>query len=109
MSTTTLTLPAPVQQKYNAKLLSTPQARSIHSLYAMPYTMDERSGDIMRMRRSIRIDTAPVPLGPAMNNPPVQTLTAVDLDSKIDWYARHTWRSKTFSDGLGTLSYAEVA
>lgn len=51
--------------------------------------MDERSGDIMRMRRYNRLNTAPVPLGPAMNNPPSQTLTAVDLDAKIDWYS--TW------------------
>ena len=102
MATTSGVLPPPIQQKFSAKLLSTPQSRLIHGMFAMPYTMDERSGDIMRMRRYTRLATAPVPLGAAMNNPPVQTLNAVDLDSQIDWYARHNWRNKTFSDGLGT-------
>jgi len=89
MTTTTTILPPPVQQKFNAKLLSTPQARLVHGAFAMPFEMDERSGDIMRMRRYTRLNTAPVPLGPAMNNPPVQTLTAVDLDARIDWYATY--------------------
>lgn len=89
MTTDTIRMPPPVQQKYNAKLLSTPQARLIHGMFAMPFEMDERSGDILRMRRSIRLNTAPVPLGPAMNNPPVQTLNAVDIDARIDWYATY--------------------
>lgn len=87
MTTNTTNLPPPVQQKFNAKLLSTPQARLIYSAFAMKFEMDERSGDIMRMRRYSRLATAPVPLGAAMNNPPVQTLNAVDLDARIDWYA----------------------
>ena len=58
-------------------------------MFAMPFQMDERSGDILRMRRYTRLNTAPVPLGPAMNNPPVQTLNAVDLDARIDWYATY--------------------
>lgn len=89
MTTTTTVLPPPVQQKFSAKLLSTPQARLIHGMFAMPFTMDERSGDILRMRRYTRLATAPVPLGPAMNNPPVQTLNAVDIDARIDWYATY--------------------
>ena len=109
MTTTTTVLPPPVQQKFSAKLLSTPQARLVHGAFAMPMTMDERSGDILRMRRYTRLNTAPVPLGPAMNNPPVQTLQAVDIDAKIDWYARHTWCTKTFSDKRGTLRYAKAA
>ena len=84
MTTSTTVLPPPVQQKFNAKLLSTPQARLIHSAFAMPMTMDERSGDIMRMRRYNRLATAP-----AMNNPPSQQLTAVDIDAKIDWYSTY--------------------
>ena len=89
MTTTTTVLPPPVQQKFNAKLLSTPQARLIYGAFAMPFEMDERSGDIMRLRRYTRLNTAPVPLGPAMNNPPVQTLNAVDLDARIDWYSTY--------------------
>lgn len=89
MSTTTIVLPPPVQQKFNDKLLATPQARLIHGMVATPYEMDERSGDIVRMRRYTRLNTAPVPIGPAMMNPPVQTLNAVDIDAKIDWYATY--------------------
>ena len=89
MTTSTTVLPPPIQQKFNAKLLSTPQARLIYLAFAMPFSMDEHSGDIMRMRRYTRLETAPVPLGPAMNNPPVQTLNAVDLDAKIDWYSTY--------------------
>jgi N4-gp56 family major capsid protein len=106
VTTSTTVLPPPVAQKFSAKLLSTPQARLIHSIVAMPYEMEENSGDILRMRRYTRLNTAPVPLGPAMNNPPVQTLNSVDIDARIDWYARHNWRSKTFSDFRGTLSEA---
>ena len=89
MTTTTTILPPPVAQKFSAKLLSTPQARLIHRAFAMPYEMEENSGDILRMRRYIRLATAPVPLGPAMNNPPSQQLIAVDIDAKIDWYATY--------------------
>jgi len=89
MSTTSTVLPAPVQQKFNAKLLATPQARLIFGMCATPYEMTERSGDSLRMRRYTRLGTAPVPLGPAMLNPPVQTLNAVDIDARIDWYATY--------------------
>ena len=106
MTTTTTILPPPVQQKFSAKMLSTPQARLVHSLAAVPYRMPEMSGDILRMRRYTRLETAPVPVNPAMNNPPSQLLTAVDIDAQIDWYARNTWRSKTFSDHLENLRAA---
>jgi hypothetical protein len=49
--------------------------------------MPENSGNILRMRRYTRLDTAPVPVNPAMMNPPSQLLTAVDIDATIDWYA----------------------
>lgn len=97
MSTTTTILPPPVQQKFSAKLLATPQARLIHGMAAMSYEMEERSGDILRMRRYTRLNTAPVPLGPAMLNPPVQTLTAVDIDARIDWYATYILITKQVS------------
>jgi len=97
MTTTTTILPPPVQQKFSAKLLSTPQARLIYGAFAMPFEMSERSGDILRMRRYTRLNTAPVPLGPAMNNPPVQTLNAVDLDCRIDWYSTYIILTKQVS------------
>ena len=89
MSTNTFVIPPPVQQKFNAKLLATPQSRLIFGMCATPYEMTDRSGDVQRMRRYTRLATAPVPLGPAMLNPPVQTLHAVDIDAKIDWYATY--------------------
>jgi len=89
MTTTITTLPAPVQQNFNAKLLSTPQARLVHGAFATNMQMPDNGGYIMRMRRYTRLNTAPVPLGPAMNNPPVQTLNAVDLDARIDWYSTY--------------------
>jgi len=89
MSTTSAILPAPVQQRFSAKLLSTPQARLIHRLAAVPYIMPENSGNILRMRRYTRLETAPVPVNPAMNNPSSQLLTAVDVDATIDWYATY--------------------
>ena len=89
MATTTTTLPPPVQQKFSAKLLSTPQARLVHRLAAVPRVMEENSGDILRMRRFTRLETAPVPVNPAMMNPPSQLLTATDVDVKLDWYSTY--------------------
>jgi hypothetical protein len=90
MTTTSAVLPAPIQQKFSAKLLSTPQARLIHKIGATPYRMTDRSGYILRMRRYTRLETAPVPVNPAMMNPPSQLLTAVDIDARLDWYATYT-------------------
>ena len=70
----------------------------MHGAFAMPFEMSERSGDILRMRRYTRLNTAPVPLGPAMNNPPVQTLNAVDIDARIDWYSTYIIITKQVKD-----------
>jgi len=90
MTTTSTILPAPVQQRFSAKLLSTPQARLIHRLGAVPYKMPANSGNILRMRRYNRLETAPVPVNPAMMNPPSQQLTAIDIDATISFYATYT-------------------
>ena len=97
MTTTTTTLPPPIQQRFSAKLLSTPQARLIHKLGAVPYKMPEHSGNILRMRRYTRLQTAPVPVNPAMMNPPSQQLTAIDIDASIDWYATYVILTKQVS------------
>ncbi len=89
MSTTTTILPPPVQQKFSAKLLSVPQANLIHKTFAMPKVIEENMGDILRMRRYTRLETAPVPVNPAMLNPPSQQLQAVDIDAQIDWYGTY--------------------
>jgi len=64
---------------------------------AMPYRMPENSGDILRMRRYSRLETAPVPVNPAMMNPPSQTLTALDIDAQINWYATYIVVTKQVS------------
>ena len=89
MTTTTTVLPPPVQQRFSAKLLSTPQARLVHRLASMPFRMPEHSGNILRMRRYTRLETAPVPVNPAMMNPPSQQLNATDVDATIDFYATY--------------------
>jgi len=89
MTTTSTVLPAPVQQRFSAKLLSTPQARLIHRLGAVPYRMPENSGNILRMRRITRLETAPVPVNPNMMNPPSQQLNATDIDATINWYSTY--------------------
>lgn len=106
MTTTTTTLPPPVQQRFSEKLLATPQARLVHKAFAVPKVLDKHSGNILRMRRYSRLETAPVPVNPAMLNPPAQQLVAVDIDAQVDWYARHNWRIKTFSDQLENLKAA---
>jgi len=97
MSTTTTVLPPPVQQRFSAKMLSTPQARLIHKIGAVPYRMPENSGNILRMRRYSRLETVPVPVNPAMMNPPSQLLNAIDIDAAIDWYATYLIVTKQVS------------
>jgi N4-gp56 family major capsid protein len=35
------------------------------------------------------LNTATVPLGPSGLNPPAQTLTALDIDAKVNWYGTY--------------------
>lgn len=84
--TTTSVLPPPVQQSFNNKLLSVPVPLLIHSLPAMKFKMERASGSIMRFRRYNKLTPSLVPLGNSGVTPPAQTLTAVDIDAKIDWY-----------------------
>jgi len=108
MTTTSGVLPSPVQQRFSAKLLSTPQSRLIHRLAAVPYKMPAHSGSILRMRRYARLETAPVPVNPAMMNPPSQLLTAVDIDATIDWYSTYVIITKevTLQNQDGPLNQA---
>lgn len=89
MTVTTTLLPPPVQQKFLGKLLSTPEARRIHKLGAMTYSMPQHSGDILRKRRYRRLETVPVPVDPAMLNPPSQVGLADDIDVQIRYYATY--------------------
>ena len=84
--TTTSLLPPPVQQAFNDRLLAIRQPNFIHALPAMKYVMDRNSGNTMRFRRYNKLGTAKVPLGNTGVTPPSKSLSAVDIDAKIDWY-----------------------
>ena len=84
--TTTSLLPPPVQQSFNNKLLSVPVPLLIHSLPAMKFKMDRNGGSTMRFRRYNKLAPSLVPLGNSGVTPPSQTLSAVDIDAKIDFY-----------------------
>ncbi len=87
--TTTSTLPAPVQQSFNYKLLSVPVPNMIHKIPAMLKNMPRNGGTTMRMRRYNPLNTAMVPLGNTGVTPPAQNLTAVDIDAKISFYGTY--------------------
>jgi len=87
MTTTTNILPPPVQQSFSEKMLSTPMARLVHNLFAIPRRIEGNMGKTLRMRRYNRLQTAPVPVDPMFMNPPAQQLTAIDIDSTVNWYS----------------------
>jgi N4-gp56 family major capsid protein len=87
--TTTSTLPAPVQQTFNYKLLSVPVPNMIHNIAAMKKNMPRNGGTTLRMRRYNPLDTAMVPLGNTGVTPPAQQLSAVDIDAKISFYGTY--------------------
>ncbi len=74
------TMPPQIQQRYNAKLLSTPERNLIHNLFATPVELPDNQGFIDRQSRYDRLDLFPVPLDDAQNNPPSQQLHRVDVD-----------------------------
>ena len=87
--TTTAVLPAPVLQSFSYKLLSVPTPNMIHKIPAMKKSMPKNGGTTLRMRRYNALSTAKVPLGTSGVTPPPQTLTAVDIDAKIDFYGTY--------------------
>ena len=87
--TTTSTLPAPVQQTFDFRLLSVPVPNMIHNLFAMKKTMPSNGGTTMRFRRYNPLQTAMVPLGNSGAYPPPQNLTAVDIDAKMSFYGTY--------------------
>lgn len=86
MTTTTSSLPAPVQQSFSYKLLAVPTPYMIHKIPAMLMAMPRNGGTTLRMRRYNPLATATVPLGNTGITPPPQQLTAVDIDAKMDFY-----------------------
>ena len=61
----------------------------IHKIPAMLKRMPRNGGTTLRMRRYNPLATAMVPLGNSGVTPPAQTLTAVDIDAKMDFYGTY--------------------
>jgi N4-gp56 family major capsid protein len=86
MITTNSNLPPAVQAHLDRVLISTPYPNLIHGLVADYREMPAHGGVIWRGRRYNALATAQVPLGPSGQTPPPQTLSALDIDARINWY-----------------------
>ena len=89
MSVSIATLPPQIQQRYNAKLLSTPEHNLIHMLFATPVELPDNQGFIDRQSRYDRLNLFPTPLDDAQINPPPQQLNRVDVDCRVRVYATY--------------------
>lgn len=89
MTVSISTLPPQIQQRYNAKLLSTPERNLVHMLFATPVELPDNQGFIDRQSRYDRLNLFPVPLDDAQNNPPAQQLNRVDVDCRVRVYATY--------------------
>lgn len=83
------TLPPQVQQRYNAKLLSTAERNLVHMLFATPVELPDNNGFIDRQSRYDRLNLFPVPLDDSQINPPAQQLNRVDVDCRVRVYATY--------------------
>lgn len=84
--TTTSTLPAPVQQSFNFRLLAVAVPQFIHKIPAMQKELPRNGGRFLRMRRYNPLGVAVVPLGNSGVHPPAQQLSSVDIDAKMSFY-----------------------
>jgi N4-gp56 family major capsid protein len=89
MTVSIATMPPQIQQRYNAKLLSTPERNLVHMLFATPVELPDNQGFIDRQSRYDRLDLFPVPLDDAQINPPPQALNRVDVDCRVRVYATY--------------------
>lgn len=89
MTVSISTMPPQIQQRYNSKLLSTPERNLIHNLFAVPVELPDNQGFIDRQSRYDRLDLFPVPLDDAQLNPPAQQLNRVDVDCRVRVYATY--------------------
>jgi len=89
MTVSISSLPPQIQQRYNAKLLSTPERNLVHMLFAVPVELPDNQGFIDRQSRYDRLDLFPVPLDDAQTNPPPQQLNRVDVDCRVRVYATY--------------------
>lgn len=84
--TSTTVLPPAVQESLNLTILSTPTPEYIYKMPALKEFMPRHGGDTMRFRRFAALNSFKVPLGGNGVTPPPSSLTATDIDAKIDWY-----------------------
>ncbi len=89
MTVSISSMPPQIQQRYNAKLLSTPERNLIFNLFAVPVELPDNQGFIDRQSRYDRLDLFPVPLDDAQTNPPSQQLNRVDVDCRVRVYATY--------------------
>ena len=89
MTVSISTLPPQIQQRYNAKLLSTPEKNLVHMLFATPVELPDNQGFIDRQSRYDALQLFPVPLDDAQTNPPPQQLNRVDVDCRVRVYATY--------------------
>lgn len=83
------TMPPQIQQRYNSKLLSTPERNNIHNLFAVPVELPDNEGFIDRQSRYDALSLFPVPLDDAQSNPPAQQLNRVDVDCRVRVFATY--------------------
>ena len=84
---TTSTLPPQIRQQAVDQLLVRPMPYCIHSEFADYVQLKPNMGDIARFSRYQNLNTFPTPLGPSFSNPPLQSLTRVDIDAQVQYYA----------------------
>lgn len=89
MTVSISSMPPQIQQRYNAKLLSTPERNLIHNLFAVPVELPDNQGFIDRQSRYDRLDLFPIPMDDAMTNPPAQQLNRVDVDCRVRVYSTY--------------------
>lgn len=88
------TMPPQIQQRYNQKLLSTPESNNIHNLFAVPVELPNNEGFIDRQSRYDALGLFPVPVGDDGLNPQAQQLNRVDVDCRVRIYATYVVLTK---------------
>lgn len=88
--TTSGDLAPAVRQDLAMRMLALPTPNLIHKTFAMKDVLEAKHGDTKRYRRYAKFATATAPLGPSAAPVAGKTLSATDLDAKIDWYGDWT-------------------
>jgi len=84
--TTSGDLSPAVRQDLAKRMLSVKTPNLIYKPFAMKDQLEAYNGDIKRYRRYNKLSLATEPLGPSGNPVSGQTLSAIDLDAKINYY-----------------------